>query len=185
MIWSSFLFDKKFKWLSYNLWFIYIQFYKVIFFFDVKNNKNNKLLKRYDKKSFMLVKKKNFYYLKKNTPRFSYYLDLYFIEFYNHLILLNLYFFTTLKFYKKRKIINKDLKKELNFFDDENKWDVTIFNSKEVMELNKTTYKFFFKWNYFANFKKLLKMVFTLIIDLKISFFLFILKLHLLTCFIW
>lgn len=144
MIWTSFLFDKKFKWLSYNLWFIYIQFYKVIFFFNIQNEKKNNFLQRYNKTSFVINKQKNFFYLKKNKTRFSYHLDLYCIEFYNHLILLNLYFFTLLKFYKKKKSYNKDLRKQLNIFDDEEKWTSTIFNSKEVNELKELNYKNFF-----------------------------------------
>lgn len=144
MIWSSYLFDKKFKWLSYNLWFIYIQFYKIIFFFNIQDKKNNKFLKYYNKISFITNKKKNFFYLKKNNFRFSYYLDLYCIEFYNYLLLLNLYFFTTLKFYKKKKNYNINIKKQLNFFDDEKKWSCLIFDSKEVEELKKQNYKNFF-----------------------------------------
>ena len=27
MIWSSYIHDKRLKWLSYNLWFAYVQFY--------------------------------------------------------------------------------------------------------------------------------------------------------------
>lgn len=144
MIWTSYLFDKKFKWLSYNLWFIYIQFYKIIFFFNIQDKKKNKLLHQYNKTSFIINKQKNFFYLKKNTSRFSYYLDLYCIEFYNYLLLLNLYFFTILKFYKKKKHYNINLKKQLNLFDDENKWNSLIFNSKEVDELKSLNYKNFF-----------------------------------------
>lgn len=36
------------------------------------------------------------------TPRFCYYIDLYCIEFFNQLILLNLYFLTNLDFYKNK-----------------------------------------------------------------------------------
>lgn len=123
---------------------MYIQFYKVVFFFNIQDEKKNKFLHQYNKFSFLINKKKNFFYLKKNTPRFSYYLDLYCIEFYNHLILLNLYFFTVLKFYKKKKNYNKNLKKHLNLFDDENKWNSSIFNSEEVNELKQLNYKNFF-----------------------------------------
>lgn len=143
MIWSSFLFDKKFKWLSYNLWFLYINFYKVIFFFNIQDYKQNKFLNQYNEISFILRRKKNFYFLKKNTVRFSYYFDLYCIEFYNHLILLNLYFFTTLKFYKKKKNYSHHLSEQLNFFDDEDKQNINVFNSKEVKKLNKYIYNFF------------------------------------------
>ena len=101
MIWSSFILDKKYKWLSYNLWFFYIQFYKVIFFFDFTINKNFKLL-NYLYKTNILQSKKYKFKITSTTPRFSYYIDLYCLEFLNQLILLNLYFFTTLEFYKKK-----------------------------------------------------------------------------------
>ena len=101
MIWNSFILDKKYKWLSYNLWFFYIQFYKVIFFFDFTINKNLKLL-NYLYKTNILQSKKHKFKISSTTPRFSYYIDLYCLEFLNQLILLNLYFFTTLEFYKKK-----------------------------------------------------------------------------------
>ena len=103
MIWNSFIFDKKYKWLSYNLWFFYIQFYKVIFFFDFTINKNFKLLNHLYKKNILQSKKHKFK-ISSVTPRFSYYIDLYCLEFLNQLILLNLYFFTNLEFYKKKTL---------------------------------------------------------------------------------
>ena len=101
MIWNSFILDKKYKWLSYNLWFFYIQFYKVIFFFDFTIHKNFKLLNHLYKKNILQSKKHKFK-ISSVTPRFSYYIDLYCLEFLNQLILLNLYFFTNLEFYKKK-----------------------------------------------------------------------------------
>jgi hypothetical protein len=106
MIWNSFLLDRKHKWLSYNLWFFYIQFYKVVFFFSFSINKNFKILNYFYIKKILYSKKKKFK-LDSITPRFSYYIDLYFLEFLNQLILLNLYFFTNLKFYKKENNLKK------------------------------------------------------------------------------
>ena len=101
MIWSSFILYKKYKWLSYNLWFYYIQFYKVIFFFDFTINKNFKLLNHFYIKHILQSNKHKFK-ISSLTPRFSYYIDLYCLEFLNQLVVLNLYFYTTLEFYKQK-----------------------------------------------------------------------------------
>ena len=85
---------------------MYIQFYKVIFFFDFTINKNSQFLNYYYKKNIFKLKKKKFK-LSSTTPRFSYYIDLYCLEFFNCLILLNLYFFTNLEFYKKKRLHKK------------------------------------------------------------------------------
>ena len=34
MIWNSYIYDKNYKWLSYNLWISYLQFYKVLNFLE-------------------------------------------------------------------------------------------------------------------------------------------------------
>ena len=102
MVWDSFIFNKNYKWLSYNLWFIYFQFYKIIFFIDqdkflIYNSlhfKNNILKKK---------KFNNYSIMSKNLKRFCYYIDLYCIEFYNYIILLNLYFSTNLSYLNKKK----------------------------------------------------------------------------------
>jgi hypothetical protein len=128
MVWSSFLLDKKNKWLSYNLWFIYIHFYKSIFFFDFSTSPKNIFLNYYYKKSFLVFKKKKISFkLSKTKPRFSYYADLYCIEFFSQLILLNLYFFTKLSFYKKKNVLelsgeinSNDVNFELDFKQDTN-----------------------------------------------------------------
>lgn len=119
MVWNSFLLDKNYKWLSYNLWFTYIQFYKVIFFFDFIVQGNKKLLNYYYRKNFLFksTKYKQFK-LTKTKPRFSYYTDLYCIEFFDQLILLNLYFFTNLEFYKKKRSIKRKKIQKLLIWDD-------------------------------------------------------------------
>jgi len=57
MIWNSYIYNRNYKWLSYNLWFSYIQFYKVIFCFD--NNKKNTIQYNliYIKNSFIFFNK--------------------------------------------------------------------------------------------------------------------------------
>lgn len=141
MVWHSFLFDKKHKWISYNLWFFYIQFYKVIFFFNFSINKNFKILNYFYLKNILYSRKKKFQ-LNTTSPRFSYYIDLYFLEFLNQLILLNLYFFTNLSFYKKKTNLKKKTLKH-QFI------DYKEINNNQLLhnELNKNSnllYKTFF-----------------------------------------
>ena len=102
MIWNSYIYNKNYKWLSYNLWFVYTQFYKIVFFIDqnefiIYNNLH------YTKNTFLTKNYNNCCNIFKNQKRFSYYIDLYCIEFYNYLILLNLYFQTDLLFFKNKK----------------------------------------------------------------------------------
>lgn len=99
MIWSSYIFDKNNKWLSYNAWFIYLYFYKNIIFCQFYLRKNQKYFHNKIKSFFQITNKKN--YLFKTKLRFSYYIDLYCVEIYNTIILLNIFFFTTLFFYKQ------------------------------------------------------------------------------------
>lgn len=116
MIWNSYIYDKKFKWLSYNLWFSYIQFYKICFFFNVDNSNTNTNL-TYLKNSFILKNNVKYFNLIKTPTRFSYYIDLYCVEFFNYILLINLYFYTNLLFYKHKSNKHKILKKtELNTF---------------------------------------------------------------------
>jgi len=116
MIWNSYIYDKKFKWLSYNLWFSYIQFYKICFFFNVDNSNTNTNL-TYLKNSFILKNNVKYFNLIKTPTRFSYYIDLYCVEFFNYILLINLYFYTNLLFYKHKSNKHKIVKKvELNTF---------------------------------------------------------------------
>ena len=142
MIWNSFLLDRKHKWLSYNLWFFYIQFYKVVFFFNFSINKNFKILNYFYIKKILYSKKKKFK-LDSITPRFSYYIDLYFLEFLNQLILLNLYFFTNLKFYKKKNNLKKKWLKNqfINY--------VEVNNSNGQLLTNELSKKSHFLYNTF------------------------------------
>lgn len=115
MIWDVNMYNKNYKWLSYNLWFAYINFYKVIFFLEQNqfyffNNLT------YFQNSFITNRYQIFYTLIKNYKRFSYYIDLYCITFIDVIILINVYFETTLLFYKQKK---KYIKKKIsnpNFF---------------------------------------------------------------------
>lgn len=147
MIWNSYLFDKNYKWLSYNLWFTYINFYKVLFFFNFKVSKNVWLLNYYkNNKKFSSIKKKKIFKLSKTSVRFSYYIDLYCIEFLNQLILLNLYFFTNLFFYKdlhvrkKNKVSRVLLWDEINHYKDWNR----KFTAEELTKADEFLYFKFF-----------------------------------------
>lgn len=144
MIWNSFLFDKHYKWLSYNLWFTYIQFYKVIFFFDFTVRENLFFLNHYYRKSYFLTYLKKDYKMTKTTPRFSYYTDLYCLEVFNQLILLNLYFYTTLEFYKKKKNIKKQVISKTLIWDDYRKESFLPHSSEELYTKHKYLYENFF-----------------------------------------
>lgn len=120
MIWNSYIYNKQYKWLSYNLWFAYIHFYKIIFFCNsysyvflnhLSNSKNMQLI----------TLSKKYMHLSKTSIRFSYYIDLYCLEFYNYLLLINIYFLTNLFFFK----INKKRKK--NKLTKSNKLKFTFF----------------------------------------------------------
>jgi hypothetical protein len=116
MIWESSLHNSNYKWLSYNLWFTFIYYFKYISFtakqmdtlFSNFSSIDNSLV------NSLINKHKKF----ENTPiRFSYHIELYCLEFLNHLILLNIFFLTDLSFFKlKKKKNNKYKKKSLNTF---------------------------------------------------------------------
>ena len=143
MIWNSFIFNKHYKWLSYNLWFIYIQFYKVLFFFDFTVHTNQEFLNLHLKKNFLIKKKYKKFKLLSKTPRFSYYIDLYCFEFLNQLILLNLYFYTTLNFYKKSKF-KKNMSIKNNFVYSQLTYDSAPLSNIHINELDEYMYKNFF-----------------------------------------
>lgn len=143
MIWTSFLFDKHNKWLSYNLWFIYIQFYKILFFFDFTIHKNQEFLNLHLKKNFLIKKKYKKFKLLSQTPRFSYYIDLYCFEFLNQLILLNLYFYTTLVFYKKSKLRKNHNIKNQFIRSTKQSTDIQL-SEMHIKELNEYMYATFF-----------------------------------------
>ena len=87
MIWNSYITDKDFKWLSYNLWFTYIQYYKIVFFF---NYYQNYLINNFTKESTFYKEKKKFINIKKNKIRFMYYIDLYCVDFSKYIFLINI-----------------------------------------------------------------------------------------------
>jgi len=104
MVWTSFIHEKKYKWLSFNLWFFYLYFYKVFFFFNIDKLKSKNIYFR-DFNTFIKNHNIKYLHIKNTYVRFSYHIDLYCIEFFNYIILLNLYFETSLFFYKKKKEI--------------------------------------------------------------------------------
>lgn len=114
MIWNSYIYNKQYKWLSYNLWFAYIHFYKIIFFcnsysYSFLNNMSN-----FKNKNLINISNK-YISINKTSVRFSYYIDLYCLEFYNYLLLINIYFLTNLSFFKlKKKVWNKKKFNKLN-----------------------------------------------------------------------
>lgn len=142
MIWSSYIFDKKNKWLSYNLWFIYIYFYKNIIFCRFYLKKNLKYFHKNLRTSFKLKKQKKLY-LSKTKTRFSYYIDLYCIEIFESLILLNLFFFTNLPFYKQVLSLKKKKKKKILY--DEHFKKIPLFTTNlPINRKRKKTRKDFF-----------------------------------------
>lgn len=143
MIWNSFIFDKYNKWLSYNIWFIYIQFYKVLFFFDFNNSYNESYLNFYLQKNFLIKNNSKKFKLSSKTPRFSYYIDLYCFEFLNQLILLNLYFYTTLVFYKNSKL-RKTREMRKKFIEIKKEENFEKMSKKHINELDGYMYKTFF-----------------------------------------
>ena len=115
MIWNSSLYNSNYKWLSYNLWFSYIQFYKVIFFFNVVKSKISPNLKYYNNNTFIKKKKKSFSVCQ-DFIRFSYYIDLYCVEFHDFFLLINIFFLTNLRFFKEinsKKYIKKNIYKDV------------------------------------------------------------------------
>ena len=142
MIWSSYIFDKKNKWLSYNLWFIYIYFYKNIIFCKFYLKKNKKYFHKNLIPSFKKTKQKKLY-LSKTKTRFSYYIDLYCIEIFESLILLNIFFFTNLPFYKQVLALKKKKKKKKSY--DEYFSDMNLLDSKLLYkDMSDKIYKDFF-----------------------------------------
>ena len=143
MVWNSQIFDKKHKWLSYNLWFLYIQFYKIIFFFNPKFQKDRSILNSIYKRSFFTQLKKNCNYSTKNSKRFCYYIDLYCFEFLGQIILINLYYVASLKFYKKKKTFN--IKNKINTFRVANtlEYETRTLKSSELERKNFVYSEFF------------------------------------------
>jgi hypothetical protein len=113
MIWNSSLYNANYKWLSYNLWFSYLQFYKVIFFFNAIKSKYCTNVTFYNNKSF-IKKNKKYFTVCEEYIRFSYYIELYCVEFYDYLFLINIFFLTNLKFFKDVKSRFNVKKKKFN-----------------------------------------------------------------------
>ena len=99
LVWTASIFDRRYKWLSYNLWFSYIQFYKNTLFFNVRFSS----LKKYNtsQNKIFFKTKGEVRAPRREAVRFSYHLDLYFIEIFNYLLLLNIYFLINLEHLKK------------------------------------------------------------------------------------
>ncbi len=113
MIWNSSLYNSNYKWLSYNLWFVYTQFYRTMLFCDIYTTKVWNNFKNVN--DLFITNKTKKIHIQKTYVRFSYYIDLYCVEFIDFFLLINLYFHTNLKFYKKEK--NSWLKKKKKFID--------------------------------------------------------------------
>ena len=96
------------------MWFAYIQFYKITFFSNFNEDSVKiKLLKNTN--TFIKYNSEKKFQINKTHIRFSYYIDLYCIEFFKTILLINLFFKTNLLLYKakkkkirKKKKINKD-----------------------------------------------------------------------------
>lgn len=114
MIWNSSLYNSNYKWLSYNLWFSYIQFYKIIFFLNTVKSKFFSNFDYFNNNTFLKKKKKSFSPCK-NFVRFSYYIELYCVEFHDYLFLINIFFFTNLIFFKD---VKSKLNIKINEFED-------------------------------------------------------------------
>ncbi len=115
MIWESSLCNSNYKWLSYNLWFTYLYYYKFMTF----NFRNSSIIFNNIFNNFnSLISNKNWKYRKfqKIDIRFTYHIDLYCIEFLNYLLLINIFFLTNLKFFKKKKKKKNYIKKLVNNF---------------------------------------------------------------------
>lgn len=117
MFWQSFIYNKDYRWLSYNLWFAYIQFYKIIFLL------NNDLILYtnvvYNNNSYVYTYSKNIYKIYKHHKRFAYHVELYCFEFLNYLLLINVFFKANLLFFKdsaKRKTFKKRISRVNSFF---------------------------------------------------------------------
>jgi hypothetical protein len=116
MIWESSVHNLNYKWLSYNLWFTYLYFYKFMTF----NNRNSEIVFNNVYNNFNnLIKTTNWKYKQFNhvNIRFTYHIDLYCLEFVNYLLLINIFFLTNLKFFKREKKVLDDDEPILdNFF---------------------------------------------------------------------
>jgi hypothetical protein len=105
LTWTNNIINKNYKWLSYVLWTTYLQFYKIINYY----NSFITPLNFFTSNSFKISQVKKITW-PKNQPRFSYSIDTYFIETPTNLIIINLYFYTTLVFYKTNTVQSKNLK---------------------------------------------------------------------------
>ncbi len=101
MIWENSLYNEKYKWLSYNLWFIFIYYYKQNLFYLYKENiqLSNLTVKNNLTPKFNCKYKRT----KSTNIRFSYHIELYCLEYYNYLLLINIFFLTHLNFFKSSK----------------------------------------------------------------------------------
>ena len=116
MMWETSLYNSNYKWLSYNLWFIFTYYYKYNLY--SMNQKNLELNNFFLNQNYLVNIRFNKYSrLKSYNIRFSYFIELYCLEYYNYLLLINIFFLTNLSFFKDSKQLNLENKKKLkNFF---------------------------------------------------------------------
>jgi len=115
MIWETSLYNYDYKWLSYNLWFIFTYFYKYNLFSI--NQKNLELNNFFLNQNFLVNTKINKYTkLKSFNIRFSYFIEIYCLEYFNYLFLINIFFLTNLYFFKESKQLFFKNKNELKDF---------------------------------------------------------------------
>jgi len=115
MIWETSLYNYDYKWLSYNLWFIFTYFYKYNLFSI--NQKNLELSNFFLNQNYLINSKvKKYVKLKSFNIRFSYFIEIYCLEYFNYLFLINIFFLTNLYFFKKSEQSFSEDEDELNDF---------------------------------------------------------------------
>jgi hypothetical protein len=81
------------------------------------NQKNLTLNNFFFYQNYLLNKQSNKYIkLKSINIRFSYFIELYCLEYFNYLFLINIFFLTNLSFFKKKKKIKLNSETNLNTF---------------------------------------------------------------------
>ena len=114
MTWDIRVFNKKYKWFSYILWFFYTYLYKKIFFLEQDSDYLWYHLHN-PKSLYIQQKQSNYVYPSNLVKRFSYFISLYCLEFLNYVIILNIFFQINLSTLNQKRFIRKK-KKNISFF---------------------------------------------------------------------